>query len=166
MTHPDEVLADLEEKRLRRPKPMGVDPATEAGIAFDSDRLGFVLQTINIEDSALVQQVCVEARDAGVTHAFVEDAYMGPNVGSFKTLVEIRTHWMLRLSDLGIEVRSVTASTWKAKMIPGVQKRAPQKEAAYNLARELGHDPDDDNQADAVCLYEFGRRVLDDEKEQ
>lgn len=163
MTNPNEVLADIEEKKRREPKAMGVDPATEAGIAFDGGQLGFVLQTINIEDTALVKQVCIEARGAGVTHAFVEDVYKGPSVGTFKTLIEIRTHWMIRLSDMGIEVRSVPALEWKRAMIPGVKGRDLQKEAACEMARQLGYEPDDDNQGDAVCIYKFGQNVLVEE---
>lgn len=114
------------------------------------------------DDYAGLLAVLREAAQAGVTHAAIEDVYLGRNFKTAATLAEVRGRIKGACAAAGIEVKDVPAMTWKAGILTlnGLLPlgRKAQKAAAMMVARTLGSDPRNSDEADAVCIADYGRR--------
>lgn len=115
------------------------------------------------DDYAGLLAVLREAAHAGVTHAAIEDVYLGRNFKTAATLAEVRGRIKGACAAAGIEVKDVPAMAWKAGMLTLngrlPQSRKEQKAAAMMVARTLGADPRNSDEADAVCIADYGRRA-------
>ena len=104
-----------------------------------------------------------EAAQAGVTHAAIEDVYLGRNFRTAATLAEVRGRIKGACAAAGIEVRDVPSMTWKAGVLAFngrlPQGRKEQKAAAVTVAQACGANPRNSDEADAVCIADYGRRA-------
>lgn len=102
------------------------------------------------------------ARQAGCTHAVVEDAHYQRNQATFKTLIEMRKDWESDLRAAGLIVLpAVPASTWQSKMLVWNGEKCPTgqtKAWSVKIAKALGASPKNDNEADAVCIAAWAGR--------
>ena len=89
-----------------------------------------------------------------------EGAYLGPNAKTFGDLRHVCGRIEGAAMANGIDViEAVQPSEWKAYMlvVNGVRaqnNRKAEKAEALRVARMLGAEPENDDQADAVCLAE------------
>lgn len=115
------------------------------------------------DDDAGLLALLKEAAQAGVTHAAIEDVYLGHNFRTAAVLAEVRGRIKGACAAAGIEVRDVPAMTWKAGMLTMngrlPQGRKEQKAAAVMVAQALGANPRNSDEADAVCIADYGRRA-------
>ena len=115
------------------------------------------------DDDAGLLALLKEAAQAGVTHAAIEDVYLGKNFRTAAVLAEVRGRIKGACAAAGIEVRDVPAMTWKAGMLTMngrlPQGRKEQKAAAVTVARACGANPRNSDEADAVCIADYARRA-------
>jgi hypothetical protein len=139
---------------------LGIDPASLTGIAWESD--GFWCRaTVDANNETDMLSILKWAKDDGVTHAVIEDCFLGPKVTTYKLLARIQERWEHLCHSVGITTELVNPTTWKRAMltIQGYypKKRKEQKRVARWVARNVYKVPViNDDEADAVCIAAWG----------
>jgi len=145
---------------------IGIDPSLMrtgwAYVAGTGATHYWLLGSCRGDDYEAMRAVLWEAAAFGVTHAAIEDVYLGRNFRTAAVLAEVRGGIKSACAGAGIEAIDVPAMTWKSAMltmsgrIP--QGRKAQKGAALMVARTLGANPCNSDEADAVCIADYARR--------
>ena len=146
---------------------IGIDPSLMrtgwAYVAGTGATHYWLLGSCRGDDYEAMRAVLWEAAAFGVTHAAIEDVYLGRNFRTAATLAEVRGGIKAACAAAGIEVRDVAAMTWKAGMLTMngrlPQGRKEQKAAAVTVARACGANPRNSDEADAVCIADYARRA-------
>jgi len=142
---------------------VGIDPATATGMAWMQDGQWHTM-TLDGRDDDAIRAALHDARLAGVELAAIEDCYLGVNFRTAKTLAVIQGRIASLCQSSGIRVQIVPVMCWKRAMLTVAgsfpQRRTEQKRTSIWVAKALGAQPANDNEADAVCLAEFARKGL------
>lgn len=146
---------------------IGIDPSLRrtgwAYLVDCDDQHYWVHGTFRGDDDNAMQMILSLAPAFGVTHAAIEDVYLGRNFKTAATLAEVRGRIKGACAAAGIEVRDVPAMKWKSAMLTmsGLlpQGRKAQKAAAVTVARACGANPRNSDEADAVCIADYARRA-------
>lgn len=134
-------------------------------IAFDAakrctgwafrDRAGaWITGVVKPADTETLREVFVAALSNGVTHAVIEECFMGRNVHTLKTLQEAQTRITMMCEWYGLPVTLVYPATWQAAYGIG-GTRWERKLGALRVAKLLGCETENRDIADAVCLCEY-----------
>ncbi len=141
---------------------LAIDPATKTGWAFKYKDY-WMCNTVLASNARLRAEILGHARLAGCTHVICEDQHLEQNPATFKFLIELRKDWEWECKNAGmIVLPPVLATVWQKAMLNIGGQACPvgeTKKASIAVARMLGADPKDDNQADAVCIAEYAARM-------
>lgn len=141
---------------------IGIDPSLRAtGLAW-RNRVGEWKTHVCPGDHSLVQATLYKAHAHGVSIAYIEDGFMGPNAKVAKQLDQLRGRIQERCKLAGMKYVMVPPREWQAAMLGKVKLRPELKAMSIKVAHDLGADvtgptgkPSDDI-SDAVCLAEYG----------
>lgn len=147
---------------------LAFDPAKRTGWAYTRTDGEWVCGTVDPDDAKAVVGVVSRAVSVCARLAVLESTYLAVNPATRSRLDEIRGQLRGMCMQYGMEVENVAPNTWKAAMLR-VNGRMPkgrkaQKEQAMAVARALGAEPRNADEADAVCLCEWARRMKREDK--
>lgn len=138
---------------------IGIDPATRTGYAYHwgGKWITGVFNPAKRQDA--IDAIGAAVESACVTVAYVETGYLGKNPRTLIRLTELRCAVERVLDDYGVTIHHVPATTWQSAFsITG--PRADRKAGATHTARVyLGAECTTQDECDAVCICEFGRRM-------
>lgn len=141
---------------------LAFDPAKRTGWAYKTMEDKWDCGVVNPDDTLTVKDVIMLAISQGVDKAVLESTYLAVNPATRSRLDEIRGQLRGMCMQYGMEVQNVAPNTWKAAMLRTNGRmpkgRKAQKEQAMLVARALGAEPRNADEADAVCLCEWARR--------
>lgn len=156
-------------------KAAGIDSATMSGIAFIDAEGHKVADIVMARQSGAIEAAVERLVAAGVTHAFIEEVFHGPNPKTTIMLAKLYGEWSLMCKFNGIRPIGVHNATWKHAQLTVAGHYPPtskeqKKQSIWVATKVLGFEVDDDNEADACCLWDHGQRQLDmgviDEEEE
>ena len=126
------------------------DAAHKCGMATRADKIYSC--TFDASDHAEVSASVAIAQGKKV--AVIEDCYLGKNVATMKSLAVIQGRLTQACESVGMRVVTVPASTWQAAYgITG--SRTERKRGAMRVAKMIGGDPKNQDEADAICLLDY-----------
>lgn len=144
---------------------IGLDPATCTGWAYQHNGRWltgdiFFYRGYMVDAAACLRETLVLARERGVRIAVVEDCYISRSWQTAKRLSEIQGIVCEAAQAAGLELHRVSPATWQCALLcVGRASREERKRAAYQYALRIGAEPTSQDQADAICLAEYGRLV-------
>lgn len=136
---------------------IGFDTAQQrTGYAYQVGKQ-WVTGVFKPRDTARLVSIINSAIAQGITHAAVEDPYLGQNVKTLKALQEATVRVVVRCEDAGLDVERYSAQTWQSGFsLAG--KRDKRKDGSKRVAIMLGAPEGiSEDEADAVCLCEYAR---------
>lgn len=124
------------------------------GWAFRDRSGAWITGVVEPANTGALRLVFVRAIEHGVTHAVIENCFMGRNVHTLKTLQEAQTRITLMCEWYGLPVTLVYPATWQAAFGIGGDS-ADRKAGALRVANWLGCETKSPDIADAVCLCDY-----------
>ena len=139
---------------------IGLDVATKTGLAFKLDGVWHTYQG----DTDTIR-VLLQRHAKHHTHAVIEDGFVGFNNASSLKLATLRGQVEEMCLGHGLEIQFVMPSVWQVAIltISGYtpKRRKDIKHASIFCAKALGADPANHDEADAVCIAEWGNVNLE-----
>jgi len=150
-------------KKLSKRNCIGFDPATVTGWAYRTRAGLWVNGVFRLEKIAQLPSILIAAKAEGITHAVIEDCYSHKNIATLKKLMEVQTRIRVACELAWITISLVYPSMWQSAW--NLDKRET-KAGSAKVARLLGAVFRKPDEADAVCIAEFGNRLLWPEPEK